>query len=487
MLPALTLGLALILPQQGGQENGEMEFTVDRLHVGDGNVIENATVTIRDGKIVSVSGGGEGEEQDGPMTVMTPGLVDAFSFMGIDGRTLEESRETTPSLQVATSLDLDAAAFRQAAANGVTSAFLSPDSMNVFGGLGAFVKTSGGASADLFADAGSAARIVESAAGLKISLGSDPDRGNFAPRGQFNHFLPLAAGRTPAWARSGVVPPRLLSRAQLPQGQGGRRGRVRCRHGSPGRRPRGRGAGALPGAAAATDLQTAFRIREEFQLPHVILEEATEGHLAAEVIAAAGVPVVCGPAFDSTVRAIATGPGLEEMRLFASPPPICCEHTHEEFDGEEVHEEHEDHAVNGLALDLLLTLTPKGELAQGTVGRRFGEGNGATPALANHLQEAGIAFALGAAEAHDGGPTEGSLIPQARTAVRWGLPAELALPLITSRAAEICGMGETVRQRSPPATTPISSSGPGRRSSPLPVPLLVIVDGQVVLDDRSGS
>ena len=94
MLFAATLGLALL--QQ------ESEFTIDagRLHVGDGQVIENAQVTIRDGKIVAVSGGG-GEAEEGDVTVLTPGLVDAFSFMGVGQQTLEQSRETTSSHRVA--------------------------------------------------------------------------------------------------------------------------------------------------------------------------------------------------------------------------------------------------------------------------------------------------------------------------------------------------------------------------------------------------
>ena len=117
MIPALALGLALFAPQQGGDANQEMELTVDRLHVGDGSVLVNATVTIRDGKIVSVTGGAEGEgdgegQGDTPGAELTPGLVDPYSYMGVGPASLEESRETTPSLRVAASLDLDEPAFR---------------------------------------------------------------------------------------------------------------------------------------------------------------------------------------------------------------------------------------------------------------------------------------------------------------------------------------------------------------------------------------
>ena len=366
MIPALALGLSLLLPQQ----ESDLTLTVDRLHVGDGQVLENATVTISGGRITAVVGGGSGDGE-GRLSgaELTPGLVDAFSFMGVGSATLEQSRETTASLAVADSANLDAAAFRNAVEAGVTSAYLSPDSLNVFGGIGAFVKTSGGTPADLFAEMGSAARVVDPVAGLKIVLGSDPSRGNFTPRGRFttsfNQRRPNTRMGT-VWIVRRDFYRALDYRARKEAGEAlydrdlevlvaALEGRIPVRF----------------QARRSHDLQTALRLRDEFDLPNVLLEEATEGHLAAEVIAAAGVPVVCGPAYDAVSRSVASGPNLAELRLLVDPPPVCCEDLHEEFDGVPVGDESEHRELNPVALDLLLTLAPRYGAASGLApGRR---------------------------------------------------------------------------------------------------------------------
>jgi len=482
MIPVLACTLALLAPQQ----DSSFSLTVERLHVGDGTVLENATVTIQDGRITAVVAGGESDGEAAPSGAeLTPGLVDAFSFMGIGNATLEQSRETTASLRVADTADLDDAAFRHAVEAGVTSAYLSPDSLNVFGGIGAFVKTSGGAPADLFADAGAAARMVEPVASLKIVLGSDPSRGNFTPRGRFttsfNQRRPNTRMGT-VWVVRRDFYRAMDYRARKEAGEAlydrdlevlvaALEGRIPVRF----------------QARRSHDLQTALRLRDEFDLPNVLLEEATEGHLAAEVVAAAGVPVVCGPAYDAVARAVASGPSLAELRLLVDPPPVCCEDLHEEFGGEPVGEAHDhDGDLNPVALDLLLTLAPRYGAASGVAPGRRTEGRNATPALAQLLAGAGVDFALGGAEAHDDALSEASLIHQARTAVRWGLPAEQVLPLVTSRAAELCGRGDSVgRIEAGYDADLVLWSGPPLDSASRP--LLVIVDGRVVLDNRIDS
>lgn len=474
----LTLGLSLLCMQQ------ESEFTVQaaRLHVGDGQVLENAQVTIRDGRIVAVSGGGEAQEGDA--TALTPGLVDAFSFMGVGLETLEQSRETTPSLRVADTADLDADAFRYARESGVTSAYLSPDSLNVFGGIGAFVKTAGGQPADLYADAGAAAKVVEPAAALKIVLGSDASRGNFTPRGRWttsfysrrpntrmgtvwvirrDFYRAMAYRDAKAAGEEVAHDPDLEVLIDAMEGRIPVRFQARRSH----------------------DLQTALRLQQEFDLPHVVLEEATEGHIAAPVLAQAGVPVICGPAYDSQSRAVAMGVSAAQLQLLADPPPVCCEDLHETDGGEIIHSE-EEHGVDAFAADLLMVLAPRYGAASGFQAGRRMEGDEATPALAARLAAAGVPFALAAAEAHDGPLSEASLIHQARIAVRWGLPAEQALPLVTSRAAELCGMGDRVGKLAEgyDADLVLWSGDPLDSAS---TPLLVVVDGRVVLDRRSSD
>ena len=477
MISALTLGVSLLLMQQ----ESELTIHAAKLHVGDGQVLENADITIRDGRIVSVTGGGSANEGD--LTEITPGLVDAFSFMGVGSQTLEQSRETTSSHAVSATADLDSVAFRYAAESGVTSAYLSPDSLNVFGGLGAFVKTAGGQSADLFAEVGGAARMVEPASALKIVLGADASRGNFQPRGRFTTsfysrrpntrmgtvwIIRRDFYRAMAYRDAKAAGEEVAHDADLEVLIDAMEGRIPVRF----------------QARRSHDLQTALRLKEEFDLPNVVLEEATEGHIAAPVLAEAGVPVICGPAYDARSRAVARGVTASQLQLLADPPPICCEGLHENEDGEIVH--HDEGGIDDFAADLLLLLAPRYGAASGFQSGRRTEGGDATPALAAHLAAAGVDFALAAAEAHDGPLSEASLIHQARTAVRWGLPAEDALPLITSRAAAICGMGDRVgKLESGFDADLVLWSGPPLDSSSRP--LLVDVDGLVVLDLRSDS
>ncbi|MHC4379951.1 MAG: amidohydrolase family protein [Planctomycetota bacterium] len=457
-------------------------ISVDRLHVGDGTVIENALIVLEDGKVVSIVPGGSAA---GALHIegahATPGLVDAFSFMGVGGATMEESRESTPSIRLSQTANLDAASFGHALQEGVTSAYLSPDSLNVIGGLGAFVKTGGGLSANLFAERGSAARLVDSQAALKVTLGNDASMGNFTPRGgrtsSFNARRPNTRMGT-VWvvrrefyrakdylkARQGGLP---VYDADLEVLAAVLEGKIPLR----------------VQARRSHDVQTALRLQKEFGWPNLIIEEATEGHEAATDLVAAGVSVATAPAYDSLSRAIARGPSAAELKLLAHPPAICCEDLH---DVEGLHSGDEENGLvelSGTALDLLVALAPRYGAASGLNNGRFSEGRGSTPALAALLDAAGVSMALGSAEAHDQALTESSLIHQARNAVRWGMEPAAALQAVTSKAAELCGTADQVGKVEVgfDADLVLWSGDPLDGASR---PILVILDGRIAVDNR---
>jgi len=457
-------------------------LSVDLLHVGNGETIENALVVLEGGKIVSVIPGGSAA---GALHVegahLTPGLVDAFSLMGVNAVTVEESREATPSLRIADTADLDADAFANALSEGVTAAFVSPDSLNVIGGLGTMVKTGGGQSADLFAEEGSAARILEGKEALKISLGNDTSWGNFTPGGQFTRDFRARRPNT----RMGTVwvVRREFYRAmdyEKARGQGlpvydkdlevlvaAMKGEIPIR----------------VMARRSHDIQTALRLQQEFGWPRLIIEEATEGQEAAADLVKAGVAVATGPAYDSTSRAIARGPQAHELRLLANPPAVCCEDLHDVEGHEHPLEGTGVVELEGVALDLLVTLAPRYGAAQGLNNGRFSEGRGATPALPTLLHGAGVQMALGSAEAHDQALTESSLIHQARSAVRWGMDPQVALAAITSKPAELCGVGDSVGkvEVGMDADLVLWSGNPLDSASR---PILVILDGRIAVDHR---
>jgi imidazolonepropionase-like amidohydrolase len=526
ILSSFSLAIAVAPLAQTEPAESVHSLVVDALHIGNGEVLENAVVVIADGKIQSVVAGGKAP--DGATHIegahLTPGLVDAFSYMSVNSTSVEQSRETTAGMPLARSVRLDDAAFRTAAAEGVTTAFLTPDSLNAFGGLAMVVKTAGGLPADLYAPAGSAAQVIVEQAALKISLGNDVAMGNHSPRGvprDFQTRRPTTRMGT-VWTLRREFHRARNYRAKLKAGEiefdADLDAIARVV------------AGELPLRVQArrnNDVQTVLRLAQEFDLKNVVIEEGTEAYRAAELLAAAGIRVVTGPAYDVLSRSIARGPSLAELRFAANPPQICCEHLHEDSFlsnwesggsvypmanpsadalGCEVHEiernqfgmaidpndplmaeevRHEPgvEPLSGLAQDLnLLMSAPR--YAQGLRSGRNSEGDQATPALAALLAQAGIYTALGGAEAHDAPATEASLIHQARSAVRAGLNPHHAIAMITSHAAALSGVGDQLGlvKVGFDADLVLWSGDPLANSSR---PLLVLVDGQVVLDNRN--
>ncbi|MCH2101111.1 MAG: amidohydrolase family protein [Planctomycetes bacterium] len=502
-------------------------YVVDYLHDGSGKVWENVVITVADGKISQILPGKDAP--DGAIKIegvhATPGLVDAFSYMAVDDDTVEQSRETTAGLKLAATIDLDAPAFGRAASEGVTTAFLTPDSLNAFGGLAAIVKTAGGESVDLFAEEGSAARMMNDAAALKISLGNDVAIGNRGPNRVPNSYFI----RRPTTRMGTVWSIRSTFYSAMRYAEAREAGSVEYHADYEVVLAAMRG--EIPirvHARRNNDVQTALRLAAEFQWPGFVIEEGTEAYRAAQMLAKARIPVVAGPGYDTAQRAISRGPSLEEMRFWAAPPEICCEHLHEdafvaevgafpvfphhhecEVDGlsvffheeerdewgipvdhdDPLHHEHDhEEEVNPmlpeheLVRDVVLTIGGK-ELARGLQNGRFSEGDQSTPALPALLHKAGVQMAIGGAEAHDSISTESSLIHQARRAVAYGLPRDQAITSITSRAAVLCGVQDRVGsvEVGKDADLVLWSGDPLEHSSR---PLLVVVDGEIVVDNR---
>jgi imidazolonepropionase-like amidohydrolase len=522
----LTAASQLLVADASATVEEVQSIAVDYLHVGNGEVLEDVLIQISNGKITAVIAGGKVPKDAVRIegAHMTPGLVDAFSYLGVDSTTVEESRETTASASLAKSVSLSNPAFQNALEEGVTTAFLTPDSLNVFGGMGAVVKTAGGQPADLFADEGSAAQLLKADAALKISLGNDVSLSNHSPFGRPSGFFT----RRPTTRMGAVWAVRKNFHDAKVYMEARKAGTAEFNADLEVLAKVLRG--ELPLRVQArrnNDIQTVLRLAKEFGWKDITIEEATEAFRCAELLQSAGIKVAAGPAYDSRTRAIASGPSLAELRLAADPPPICCENLHEDLfltDWEtggpvypkhqcdadataaEVHEiarneygmavdpnyadhDHDhDHGeietkLGRMANDMaLLIQTPS--TASGLQSGRFSEGDKATPALAAVLDQAGVPAVLGAAEAHDFGLTESSLIHQARRAVQYGLAPQRALAMVTSRAAEFCGLGDRIglAKVGYDADLVLWSGDPLSATSR---PLYILVDGQVMLDTRN--
>jgi imidazolonepropionase-like amidohydrolase len=471
------LTLLLAFPLAAAQSVSSV--TAERVHLGDGRVLDTATVTIANGKIVAIVPGGAPSVAGAQLT---PGLVDAYTFLGVSAQTVEHSREVTAGHRVASTLRLDDPAFARAAADGVTTAYVSPDSLNVIGGFGAIAKTAGGRPADLFAAAGSAGRIVADAAGLRIVIGVDAYYDNRTPNGE---FTTSSHARRPTTRMGSVWEIRNAFYSALAY-------REERKAGAPANADFDALLAAIDGTVPVRvlarrhhDAQTALRLQQEFGWQRLILEEATECYLVRDLLAASGVQVVTGPAADVRARAIARGPSLEDLRFWADPPAVCCEHVHEDNPYfEPLDEDYGRVTLTPALRDLFLSAVPRSELAAtGFAVGRMQEAQSSTPALAALLSAAGVPVVIGGAESYDFAGSEASAIHQARTAARWGLPPADALAMVTSRPAAMLGLGDRVGRLAAglDADLVLWSGDPLDSAS---TPLLVVVDGQVVIDHR---
>ncbi|MGB0715612.1 MAG: amidohydrolase family protein [Phycisphaerae bacterium] len=162
------------------------------------------------------------------------------------------------------------------------------------------------------------------------------------------------------------------------------------------------------------DILTALRLSEEFQLPF-ILEEATEAHLCARELGAANVPVIYGPIIDRRIGFRGTSGEGDDAKL------------------------------GGMAA----------------------------------LLDAGIQTALTANDLRD----EAGLARQAMCAIRYGVTEEDALKSVTLVPAQILGIGDTHGsiEKGKHADIVVWK---GRPFDATAVPAVVMINGKIVLDRR---
>ena len=146
LIPLLSIAGERVIAIKGGKI-----YTVTK------GTIKNGTILIKGKKIVAVGRNiripQEAEIVDAKGKVITPGLVDAHSHLGLgpSGGVTEDNEMTdpaTPQLRIIDSInpygeEPDKGCFRKALAEGVTTVICRPGSGNVIGGQAAAVKTYG--------------------------------------------------------------------------------------------------------------------------------------------------------------------------------------------------------------------------------------------------------------------------------------------------------------------------------------------------------
>jgi imidazolonepropionase-like amidohydrolase len=264
----------------------------------EGDPIEGGVVVIEDGRISAV-GGSDLTIPDGATTVsaagkwVLPGFIDAHAHVGVweegEGWAGDDVNEMTdPNTAHVRAVDAINPAdlgFRDAIGGGVLAVNVNPGSGNPIGGQTVAVKCWGRTVDEM---------VLRQPSGLKSALGENPKR-VYGERKQ----TPQTRLGTAAVIRDAFTQARNYM--------------ARWENQEPGKQPdRDLKMEALAKVLRreipwrqhshrADDIATAMRLAEEFGY-ELVIDHGTEAHLIADIIAAAGIPVIIGPLFTSRVK-----------------------------------------------------------------------------------------------------------------------------------------------------------------------------------------
>ncbi len=254
------------------------------VYTAEGEAVENGVVVVDDGKIASVGGsGGGGDALE--VAAVTPGLIDLSVRIGTREYSVEQSTEMAIEYDVADALDLFSPRWERELRGGVTTVLATPYDMDVFGGLGAVLKTGGAPTLE--------ARVVRSEACLRASLGTQPSVGNLAPRGS----PPLDFYYRRPTTRMGVE--WAFRKAYYDLLNADRFGlEIDARQTERNailRRTLNEGLPVFVQARGTQDVHTAVFLKEEFGIERMILDASAEAWMEPALVRRSGIGVVFPP------------------------------------------------------------------------------------------------------------------------------------------------------------------------------------------------
>lgn len=268
-----------------------------KIHIGNGDIIENGIILIEDGKIKEVGSEinipNECEVIDAKGNIITPGLIDSHSHIGIgeegigfEGQDYNEmSDPVTPQMRAIDGIYPDDKGFLSARQGGVTTVVTGPGSANAIGGTFLAMKTYGNRVDDM---------IIKNPVAMKIAFGENVKR---VYNGQ---------GKMPK-TRMGIM---AVMREFFYKAKDYMEKRE---NEDVSKRPDFdlRYESVIPlfkkeihlkaHAHRSDDIFSAIRLAKEFDFD-LSLEHCTEGHLIAKELAEEGYPAICGPNMSSASK-----------------------------------------------------------------------------------------------------------------------------------------------------------------------------------------
>jgi imidazolonepropionase-like amidohydrolase len=312
MMTVAGAALALALALAAGPESAVTAVVGARVLTGTGLEIDNGVVLIEGGKIKAVGPAASVQVPPGAKVVdaagrvVTPGLVDSHSHLGLgpSGGVTEDnetSNPVTPELRIIDSIHPegegpDELQFRRALAEGVTAVVARPGSGNVIGGQSAVLKLRGGTVDDM---------VILFPADMKMALGR---KGAYASKG----VMP-----TTKMGAAYLVRKALVEAAEYGQALE-RYDKEKAKNPKAAPPARDLGKEALLKVVrreipvhihvdSSDDIMTAVRLAEEFKFLRLSLGHAVEAYKVAGELARRGVTVVVGPqmtAYDDEGRLV---------------------------------------------------------------------------------------------------------------------------------------------------------------------------------------
>ncbi|MFT5286652.1 MAG: imidazolonepropionase-like amidohydrolase [Planctomycetota bacterium] len=252
----------------------------DQVYTATGEVYEGGFVAVSDGKITGVGPGGGSGGSELDVYAVTPGMIDLGARVVTHPDAIEQSTETAVTMRVADALNLFNQSWDRELRSGVTTVLASAPDNNVIGGLSIALKTGGEPTLE--------ARTVKADAALRGSFGTQPSQGNQQGSGTPQSFYvrrpttrmgvewefrksfydTIAAGRYEELSFEGSEVLQDVLDGKLP---------------------------LTVQAWATQDIRTAIYLREEFNIPNMIVDAAAEAWREPELLARSGINVVLPP------------------------------------------------------------------------------------------------------------------------------------------------------------------------------------------------